>query len=134
MKRFKNFKVNGENYIFDGNSVSIITGNNLSLIKHFPYSQPNSQRYSYLKTVCLVINNCCNLHCEYCFANQGMYDNPNMFMTFETAKKIIDVLIKSVILHDGNKMTVSFFGGEPILNFQLIAKCVTRVLFAKNNV
>lgn len=123
MERQKKFIVNGQEYIFDGTSVSIISGNEKISKDRLPYKEPNSQRSSYLKSLCLVIDNSCNLCCEYCFANKGMYDKPNEFMTFETAKKAIDFLIESALEH-GNKITVAFFGGEPLLNFKLMKECV----------
>lgn len=123
MERQKNFIVNGQEYIFDGTSVSIISGNEKISKDRLSYKEPNSQRSSYLKSLCLVIDNSCNLCCDYCFANKGTYDKPNEFMTFETAKKAIDFLIESTLEH-GNKISVAFFGGEPLLNFKLMKECV----------
>ncbi|MDO5557826.1 MAG: radical SAM protein [Clostridia bacterium] len=120
--RKKEFIVNGQNYIFNGDSVNIIVNEKNN--KEEIYKEPNSHRSSSLKTLCLVINNCCNLCCEYCFANKGNYDKPNQFMTFEIARKAIDFLIKDVLASGNEKITISFFGGEPLLNFSLIRECV----------
>ncbi|MBQ2937835.1 MAG: SPASM domain-containing protein [Clostridia bacterium] len=124
MKRQKKFIVNGEEYIFDGTSVSLMASGEKTSTHKLSYREPNSQRSSNLKTLCLVINNSCNLCCEYCFANKGKYDKADEFMAFETAKKAIDFLINSATEHSKNKITISFFGGEPLLNFKLIKKCV----------
>ena len=64
MERQKKFIVNGQEYIFDGTSVSIISGNEKISKDRLPYKELNSQRSSYLKSLCLVIDNSCNLCCK----------------------------------------------------------------------
>ena len=132
MKRQKEFIVNGQSYIFDGNSVSIITDKNQIANCNLSYKNPNSQRSATLKTLCLVTNNSCNLCCDYCFANKGKYDKPNEFMTLDTSKKSIDFLVKSAIDNNNTKITIAFFGGEPLLNFSLIKKSVEYTECFKN--
>lgn len=127
MNRQKKFIVDGKEFIFDGTSVSLLANNKIPTNNELFYKKPNSQRTSYLKTLCLVINNRCNLCCEYCFANKGQYDKPNELMTFETAKKAIDFLINSTRENGNNKITISFFGGEPLLNFTLMKSCVNYI-------
>lgn len=128
MKRYKIFDLNGNKYIFDGETVKVseILGkfdvNNLS--KEEDRKPINSHRSNHLKTLCLVLNNSCNLYCEYCFANKGMYDKPNEQMTFEIAKKSIDNLTKSIVENNASLATIAFFGGEPLLSFKLIQKIV----------
>ena len=127
MNRQKKFIVDGMEFIFDGTSVSLFSNNRIPTNNELSYKEPNSQRTPYLKTLCLVINNRCNLCCEYCFANKGQYDKPNELMTFETAKKAIDFLINSTRENGNNKITISFFGGEPLLNFTLMKSCVNYI-------
>ena len=132
MKWQKEFVVNGRKYIFDGLSVSIITDEISIPRQNLSYKVLNSQRSSTLKTLCLVLNNSCNLCCKYCFANNGMYNKPNEFMTFETAKKSIDFLIRKVRECRKEKITISFFVGEPLLSFKLIKNCVSYIESFKN--
>ena len=123
MKRCKAFIVNGKKYIFDGESVEIVVSPNYTS-KSKILNKPNEHRTSHLKSLCLVLNNSCNLCCDYCFANKGVYDKPNEQMTFVTAKKAIDFLVSSATANGTNNVAISFFGGEPLLSFNLIKKCV----------
>ena len=63
----------------------------------------------------IAITTACNLTCEYCFVKKTNRD-----MDFVTAKKAIDLLIKS----KGNDKMLSIYGGEPLLNFKLIEKMI----------
>ena len=62
--------------------------------------------------ICLNITSRCNLKCSYCFAQH--YVRTTKDMTWETAKKAIE---KFTI---PNKLSIGFFGGEPLLNWELI--------------
>lgn len=63
----------------------------------------------------LLVSQDCNLRCGYCFANHGTYESENKLMSYDTAKTCIDKLLnKDVSNH------ITFFGGEPLLNFRLI--------------
>lgn len=75
-----------------------------------------------IKAMCLNVSHCCNLRCEYCFADGGTYNTAAMNMPPETAIKAIDFLIKK----SGNRrnLEVDFFGGEPLLNMETVRKTV----------
>lgn len=123
MKRLKKFLVDGQKYIFDGEKVQIRFENECEgLVKET--KTLNAHRTNYLKTICLVLNNSCNLGCEYCFANKGQYNKPNEQMSFETARQVIDSLVTEIRKNSGKEMSISFFGGEPLLSFELIKKIV----------
>lgn len=63
----------------------------------------------------------CNLRCKYCYAGDGEYNEKGR-MSLETATKAVDYLIgQSGERHD---LTIVFFGGEPLLNFDVIKKTV----------
>jgi uncharacterized protein len=77
-----------------------------------------------LKMVILQVTQQCNFRCEYC-AYSGNYLNrghSNLRMSFETAKKGIDFLIDNS--RDTERVNVAFYGGEPLLEFELIKKCI----------
>lgn len=63
----------------------------------------------------LFLTDRCNLNCKYCFVNQG-----NNIMSLEMADKAIAWGLKH--MKKDNKLTVSFFGGEPLLQFNSIIK------------
>jgi len=75
----------------------------------------------------LQITQECNLRCDYC-AYSGIYSNrmhSPKTMSFETAKRIINfVLARS---GDTYKLAFGFYGGEPLLELNLIKKCVTYI-------
>jgi len=75
-----------------------------------------------IKAMCLNMTHDCNLRCEYCFASQGTYNGEKAFLSFETGKKAFDYLVKN----SGNRknLEVDFFGGEPLMNFDVIKKLV----------
>ena len=61
----------------------------------------------------VLLNNYCNLKCEYCFANDVLNDS-NENMTMANFKKVLDFSIKSNV--DG----VRLIGGEPTLHPQFL--------------
>lgn len=73
-----------------------------------------------IKAVCLNISHDCNFKCEYCFASKETCLRE--LMSFDTAKKTIDFLIKN----SGSirNLEVDFFGGEPLLNFDVVKQTV----------
>ncbi len=75
-----------------------------------------------VKSMCLNIAHDCNLRCEYCFAAMGDFGRGRMLMPFEVGKKAIDFLIeKSEGRHN---LEVDFFGGEPLMNFEVVKQVV----------
>jgi uncharacterized protein len=63
----------------------------------------------------------CNLACEYCFVHNK---SPEDRMNFATAKEAIDLLIE----HAYPNVTITLFGGEPLLEFDLIKEIVPYAL------
>lgn len=82
---------------------------------------------NHVEKLTLQVTQRCNLRCEYCVYS-GNYDNrrhSNLDMSFETAKKAIDLYLKSS--GEMRNHSVAFYGGEPLLNLGLIKKCVEYV-------
>ena len=76
-----------------------------------------------LKALCLNISHVCNMRCEYCFAGQGEYgDNGQSLMPLETGKRAIDFLIENS--KGRRNLDVDFFGGEPLLNWDVVKQIV----------
>lgn len=75
-----------------------------------------------VKALCLHIAHACNLNCSYCFASQGKYHGERALMSFEVGKRALDFLIEN----SGNRrnLEVDFFGGEPLMNFDVVKKLV----------
>ena len=75
-----------------------------------------------VKALCLHIAHTCNLNCSYCFASQGKYHGERAIMSFEVGKRALDFLME----HSGTRrnLEVDFFGGEPLMNFQVVKDLV----------
>ena len=79
-------------------------------------------RKTVVKALCLHIAHDCNLACKYCFAEEGEYHGRRALMDYETGKKALDFLIA----HSGSRknLEVDFFGGEPLMNWQVVKDLV----------
>ena len=75
-----------------------------------------------VKALCLHVAHTCNLNCSYCFASQGKYHGDRALMSFEVGKAAFDFLIKSS--GDRRNLEVDFFGGEPMMNFDVVKQLV----------
>ena len=75
-----------------------------------------------VKALCLHVAHTCNLNCSYCFASQGKYHGERAVMSFEVGKQALDFLVA----HSGSRrnLEVDFFGGEPLMNFQVVKDLV----------
>lgn len=87
-----------------------------------PYIKELKQRETVVKAMCLHIAHDCNLACQYCFAEEGEYHGRRALMSFEVGKQALDFLIAN----SGNRrnLEVDFFGGEPLMNFEVVKKLV----------
>lgn len=75
-----------------------------------------------IKAICLHVAHDCNLRCKYCFAGTGAFGGDRGLMTLETGKKGIDFVLEAS--GHRNHVEVDFFGGEPLLNFQVVKDLV----------
>lgn len=75
-----------------------------------------------IKALCLHVAHTCNLNCEYCFASQGKYHGERAIMSLDVAKRAIDFLVEN----SGTRrnLEVDFFGGEPLMNWQVVKDTV----------
>jgi uncharacterized protein len=76
------------------------------------------KRNTVIKALCLHIAHTCNLNCEYCFASQGKYHGERALMSLEVGKRAIDFLIENS--GKRHNLEVDFFGGEPLMNFDVV--------------
>ena len=76
-----------------------------------------------VKALCLHVAHTCNLNCAYCFASQGKYHGERAVMPFRVGKQALDFLVA----HSGTRhnLEVDFFGGEPLMNFEVVKQLVT---------
>ena len=94
------------------------------------FSQDKYERLAYeyknnskvIKALCLHVAHTCNLNCSYCFASQGKYQGERALMSFETGKRAFDFLIENS--GTSRNLVVDFFGGEPLMNWEVVVKLV----------
>ncbi len=73
-----------------------------------------------VKALCLHVAHSCNLNCAYCFAGQGRYSGERALMSYEVGRQALDFLLAN----SGGRtnLEVDFFGGEPLLNFDVVKR------------
>ncbi len=94
--------------------------------EHLLANTAADKRQPVVKALCLHIAHDCNLRCRYCFAATGDFGTSRTLMPFETGKKAIDFLIEE----SGSRrnLEVDFFGGEPLMNFEVVKQIVEYAL------
>ncbi|MCI5860015.1 MAG: thioether cross-link-forming SCIFF peptide maturase [Blautia sp.] len=90
--------------------------------RYRPAIEDFKKRPTVVKALCLHIAHDCNLACQYCFAEEGEYHGRRALMSFEVGKKALDFLIAN----SGSRrnLEVDFFGGEPLMNWQVVKDLV----------
>lgn len=87
-----------------------------------PHIKDFKKQPTVVKALCLHIAHDCNLACKYCFAEEGEYHGRRALMSYETGKQALDFLIAN----SGSRknLEVDFFGGEPLMNFDVVKQLV----------
>lgn len=123
---------------YSNSDISFFIHPRLEALDHTPKAFSGSitegmiiKQLSNLSHITLEVTDACNLNCEYC-GYGNMYsdhdERTNKFMKFEQAKILIDYLISywgspaNTSFH--KTVRISFYGGEPLLNFSLIKEVV----------
>ena len=81
-----------------------------------------AKRDTVVKALCLHVAHTCNLNCEYCFAAKGKYHGERALMSFEVGKRALDFLVENSGTR--HNLEVDFFGGEPLMNFDVVKRLV----------
>lgn len=87
-----------------------------------PHIKDFKKQPTVVKALCLHIAHDCNLACKYCFAEEGEYHGRRALMSYETGKQALDFLVAN----SGSRknLEVDFFGGEPLMNFDVVKQLV----------
>lgn len=102
----------------------LLRENNVSIIRHQATDALPHYCSNCASSIILQVTQQCNLRCSYC-SYSGLYHNRthnSSRMSFETAKKAMDFFIARV--HESSRTHFGFYGGEPLLEFDLIKRCV----------
>ena len=92
--------------------------------KTFIDGQPLSQPP--LKALSLAVAQKCNLGCTYCYAQEGSFGGFAKNMSWEVAKAAVERLFEEA--QPEERVNLSFLGGEPLVNRQLI-QAATQLAF-----
>lgn len=86
-----------------------------------------------VKALCLHVAHDCNLRCKYCFASQGDFKGERLLMPLEVGRKALEFI--SINSGKRKNLEVDFFGGEPLMNFDVVKELVSygRILEKKYN-
>ena len=81
---------------------------------------------SHIEMLTLQVTQRCNLRCKYC-TYSGKYDNynrthANYDMTWDVAQQAVDFYLQHSVAAE--TLNIGFYGGEPLLNLNLIKKTV----------
>lgn len=79
-----------------------------------------------LSNLMLILTESCNLRCTHCYEQYDGYKRDRR-MPWETAKQAIDLFFDQIPA-DKNYSSITFFGGEPALEFPLIEQVVDYTL------
>ena len=116
-----------ENGIFFLKQKGLLTEQYTESTIHFETELLNDFYKHNLNTLTLQVTQNCNLRCKYCVYS-GSYINrvhTNKRMNWNTAKKAIDFLQSHS--ECSSQVAFGFYGGEPLLEFELIKKCVAYI-------
>jgi radical SAM additional 4Fe4S-binding domain len=124
------FSYNGKYYLIDFSKGDILkidearylalqTDKTANRVPTFTSLPPINVQADHQKRITLLVAQDCNLACDYCFADKGVYGNQGK-MTVETACRAIDFLLHKS--EEKIEYIVNFLGGEPLLNFPVIKK------------
>lgn len=105
----------------------LLRENHVTMIRHPATDALPHYCTNCLSSIILQVTQQCNLRCSYC-AYSGAYHNRthnSARMNFETAKRAIDFFLARA--HESGRVHVGFYGGEPLLEFDLIKRCVAYV-------
>jgi uncharacterized protein len=85
-------------------------------------TEPEYVREPSLKALCLHIAHDCNLRCRYCFADAGPFGGKRELMSREVGQAALDLLLANS--GKRRQLEVDFFGGEPLMNFDVVKQLV----------
>ena len=102
--------------------IEALEGAGLLFSKDLLEGQNLEHRDTVIKALCLHIAHDCNIRCKYCFASQGDFQGTRTLMSEEVGIKAIDFLLQN----SGKRknLEIDFFGGEPLMNFEVVKKIV----------
>lgn len=94
----------------------------INTIEHIDTKNLHNLTARCINQLILGITNSCNFKCRYCHQAEGKVLSSAKIMSTETAFRSVDFLYEHS--KDAFEVTITFYGGEPLLNFELIKSTV----------
>ena len=88
------------------------------------YVDDSPPREPPVRALSLAVAQKCNLGCSYCYAQGGSFGGAATSMQLQTALDSVDLLFSDV--HAGERVNLTFLGGEPLLNRPVIHAATRR--------
>ena len=115
------------------NAIGVLTEAGLidvGSIRQHPATPPGNEACAFVETtvpsdlfhITLHVAHACNMKCTYCFAHGGDYGGPPGFMQPDVARQAVRWALREAKPY--GRCQMDFFGGEPLLNFDLIRDIV----------
>lgn len=124
-KKLQSYQENEtDEYINKLKRIGLLQPNRKRITKHPETDYLQYHFKTNLSTLLLQVTQNCNQRCDYCVYS-GKYNNrthSNVRMSFEMAQKGIDLILHSSL--DAPQLFFGFYGGEPLLEIDLIKKCI----------
>lgn len=122
----KNSKI-AQNYIAHYKQLGYLKSNRVEKTEHPDTKYIQYYHKNFLNTLILQVTQNCNLTCDYCIysGSYRMRKYSEKRMTWDMAKNGVDYLIQHSI--DAISLTIGFYGGEPLLEFNLIKMIVAYI-------
>ncbi|MDR3242311.1 MAG: thioether cross-link-forming SCIFF peptide maturase [Clostridiales Family XIII bacterium] len=80
------------------------------------------RRGAVIKAMCLHAAHDCNMRCVYCFGDGGSFGGVRSSLSEDTGRLAVDFLLEKSGAR--KNLEIDFFGGEPLLNFEVIRRLV----------
>lgn len=94
------------------------------------YSKKDINSGSIVNKLRLNVTLSCNMKCSYCYVKT----KENDMMSWDTAKKAIDIFFELQRKHGHTFCIIRFFGGEPLLNWPVIKRSLDYIKTIKNRI
>ncbi len=124
LESYKNIRYESNSVINKYRQKGFLLPSNLKEIKHPETEMMEFHLANRIEKITLQLTQECNLRCSYCVYS-GNYENRShgrRSMTFDIAKQGIDFLHSHS--KDRHKVNIGFYGGEPLLETDLLEECV----------
>ncbi len=95
----------------------------------YRYSVPNEKVFSgaLIQHLRLNVTEACNLDCTYCYEKETNIFTKRRTMRWQVAQRSIDEFFRLIGIHKHKKISIRFFGGEPLLNWPIVERSMNYI-------